>query len=278
MANFQKSSRCFRRVTTKKDLHKLISKDSDLLNMNNNNQNLINTAQQCSNYLGLTNRGAISVPMRQTTRYCLDALCQSVNFLTNLINNLQQQIVNSNAAITQRDLTIQGLLAQRAADTNAMTHRLAADAARVAEEVATRKKLEDEMAEMVENQEAKLKDMFKKHQKELELAREEADRAKEAQRNSNKILTLLLAFCKEEKLGVIGFMHLNGIDHFDMNMLESLFCTMIEDNETEFRDDSMIVNLADALLTRLSLSPGKRLMAAQEIKEDNEDKEDDVDA
>jgi myosin heavy subunit len=222
---------------------------------------LLNTSNDCYQYLGLTDQGAIRVNMRHSTRLCLQGLSNSVTHFMNLANNLQQQLTNATIGIAQRDTIItnlnQNLLAQHA-NANAVIADLSESEKKRVVEIETlkkivdaegkaRKELEDQRTELAKAHETMLEDVLKKHEEELSKAKEELAKAKDAKKNSNKTLTLLLAYCKEERNGLVGFMHRHGFDHFDMGLVEELFQTMIHNEDVEFQNDDGIMLLVDAL-------------------------------
>ena len=208
--------------------------------MNASTQQLLVNSVHCYNYLGESNRGAIQLQMRNMTRYCLDGMRQTIQFLTNLSVTLDQQLARANAAIAQRDTTIQNLRAQRVEDVDALAAIAAADAA--AQQI-----LEDERQKLTKDHEEMLNEILKKHEQELKDAQIALASAKEAKKNSNKILTLLLAFCKKQDDAVVGFMYRNGIEHFDIGVLDNLFKAMMNDENIEFHDDDAIMGLINAL-------------------------------
>lgn len=217
-------------------------------------QGLLQTAQQCGNYLGQTNRGAIQAQMRQYTIYSLNALSTTVTTYLATQQNLQQQLANANAIIAMRDATIvkkDRQILKLTADArrngqvidekhqNELTKKEAEADAKLA---AAKADLEAAAVTLASDYDATMEKLKAEYEARLAAAQAEVESAKKSKRNSNKTMIQLLQFCLTQELAIIGYMHKHyNIDHFDMSIIERLLRDLQQDEDLHFEDDSILM-------------------------------------
>jgi len=215
--------------------------------MNNNQLALLNNATTCDNYLGQTNRGAISLTVRLNTRHCLQMLSAELRTEVARNNNLHTSVNTVNDRIRRRDARI--LQLERQLQANGITAEKNQDEYLQAlrAETAEVERLKEENLKIEAEHTATIAEIIQRHEEAVKDAENEMKKQQEFKRNSNKMLTIVLEICRKNPYSVIGFMNKEaGVDNFDVSLLEDVLVALLHDPDLSFHPDSTAIKLCDA--------------------------------
>jgi hypothetical protein len=198
-----------------------------------------------SAYLGQTNRGAISVRMRHGAIYALTGFPVVLQREQGINNNLQNQL---NAALL------------RIAHLNHQLNKITTDTAEAAKDLIESKKFDAVMKEIDEERQKmdvvymeRMTADLKAAEEKLAAALKDANDAKLAKQNANRLLNQVLDFVETQQFAVVGYMQVEkNIVGFDFELVRQLAAALRADMDLDLNlDTNTMVDMLAAITIQM---------------------------